>query len=350
MITILKPGFYTTIQDLGRTGYMQFGLSRSGAMDHFALKAGNHLVGNTEEAAGLECLLVTPSIRFEEETIFALTGAFVRPALNGKAVPMWTALYAGPGDILESASVLKGCRTYLTFAGGIDCPAVLSSRSTDKRSLIGGLEKGRALKAGDRLPNTMPVLCRRREGYFLPGNPPEGDSPTENVMQEDPFDYLPDKDHGTALVLRVMEGPQQDALSIVGWKTLTSQVYAATSQSDRMGIRFQGPRIGFASGQDGNILTDAMIPGSIQVPPSGQPIVMMADAQTTGGYTKPAVLIAADLRKAAQLKAGDRVLFEECEEEEAYQALKDQEQELSNIQYPPFDPQAAIRRTRVDLR
>jgi len=339
VITILKPGFYTLIQDLGRTGYMQYGLSRSGAMDDFALKAGNRLVGNPEDKAGLECLLITPTIRFEEDTIFALTGAYCRPSLNGKLIPMWTALFAGPGDVLESASVLKGCRAYLTFAGGIDSPAVLGSRSADKRSLIGGQEKGRALQAGDRLSNTMPAVCRRREGYFLSGN---GDP-------QDPFDYLPDPDHKTALVLRVMEGPQQDALSIAGWKTLTSQVYMATSESDRMGIRFQGPRIGFASGQDGNIVTDAMIPGSIQVPPSGQPIVMMADAQTTGGYTKPAVLIAADLCRAAQLKAGDRVLFEECQEEEAYGALKEQEEALSHVQFPPFDPKEAIRKTKVGL-
>ena len=316
-LNIVSPGPLTTVQDFGRHGHQAEGYPECGACDKYALALANLLCGNggCPHVAGLEYTLCGPTVRAADYTLVALTGGTVLPTVNGKRVPMFEPLLLAPGDTLEIGMLSSGLRGYLAVFGGFDIRPVLGSRSTDLKCHIGGLS-GRALKAGD----VLPVL----RAFELPQ---ERYKPLkkrlEAVVLED-WALTTLSPHGFIgaqkfPLLRVVLGPQDDAFTELGAMTFLSSVYTLTPEFDRMGCRLDGEPIEHI--KDGNIISDGIAFGAIQVPSAGKPIIMLADRQTTGGYTKIANVISADFRILAQLKMGDRVRFEKVSITDAQEAL-----------------------------
>lgn len=285
-IRILNGGMLTTIQDNGRIGYQQFGVPVSGAMDQQAAAIANILVGNEDNEAVLEVTMLGPRIEFQEANCIAVTGGDLTPQLDGKSLPMNRAVAVQKGQVLSFAAPRSGCRAYIAFAGGLDVPLVMGSRSTYLKAKIGGLE-GRKLDKEDVLAFRAPVAQ-------LPNMEKRAVADAETFTKPD-------------VTLRVLLGPQDDAFTEAGVKTFLGETYAVTVQSDRMGCRLDGPVIEHV--KDGNIISDGISFGAIQVPSEGKPIIMVADRQTVGGYTKIATVISADFSKAAQIKAGDKIRF-----------------------------------------
>ena len=286
-IEVIRPGFLTTVQDLGRTGYQRFGMPVGGAMDPIALCLANRLVGNADGAAALEITVKGPEILFVSDAIVALTGGDLSPMLNGKPARLWTAIWMSRGSTLSFGERESGARQYLAIAGGIDVPAVLGSRSTHLRSRTGGFS-GRALAQGDIVSSGMPASrAARRIGESVP------------AKARPRYDRHP--------TLRVIPGPQDDGFAPEALETLVSSRYTISAESDRMGYRLTGPPLVHAAGAD--IISDATPLGALQVPQNQQPILLMADRQTTGGYPKIAVVITSDIPLAAQLMPGDTVGF-----------------------------------------
>lgn len=282
-IVIKNPGIFTTVQDRGRYGHQRYGVPVSGAMDQHSYAVANTLVGS-ENAAVLEATIMGPEIEFHEENVFAVTGADLGPCLNGRPVPNCRAVTARKGDVLSFTGRKTGCRAYIAFAGGLDIPEVMGSRSTYEKAKLGGF-CGRRLKAGDEIgflsPDTSMAGCHLEQETYESG--------THRI--------------------RVIPGPQDDCFTDQGKRTFLSSEYTVLPQSDRMGYRFDGPVIEHV--KDGNIITDGISFGAIQVPSDGKPIIMMADRQTTGGYTKIANVISADLPVLAQCMPGEKVVFEQ---------------------------------------
>lgn len=298
MITVINPGLFTTVQDTGRWGYQAYGMPVAGAMDRYAYKAANLLVGNKPDAAVLEMTMKGGSFRFEQDCHVAVCGADMQAALNGQKVANWSCFTVAAGSELSFDFAVSGCRAYVAVHGGIDVPLVLGSRSTYTRAFVGGFE-GRALKTGDSIPVGNEVLCAVR-AYFLPSH------------------FVPC--YTSEISLRVLLGPQDDLFDDSGIETLFNGSYCITSEADRMGYRLEGNVIKHKGKAD--IVSDALCQGAIQVPGHGMPIIMMADRQTTGGYTKIGTVIGPDLALLAQAKPGDMVTFKRCTDEQAVAALK----------------------------
>ena len=297
----------TSVQDGGRMGWQRFGVPVCGAMDPEALAIANILCGNDEAEAALELTGAGCAVRFESPNIFALSGADFSPRLNGVPVETGRAVLAKKGDILETGFAKMGLRGILAVAGGFDLPPVMGSRSTDLKGRFGGFE-GRLLRDGDVLPF-------RDAQLWLPNLP----------------DRRADLLRGSAdAPLRVVLGPQDDSFSPHGIKTFLSGTYTVTSKSDRMGYRLEGPKIEYAKDKDGNIISDGIVMGAVQVP-SGQPIVMMADRQTTGGYAKIAVVITPDLGRIAQMAAGHPLRFTAVTQEEAEELTRAWKKDLRRL-------------------
>ena len=308
IIEVQEGGLFTTVQDLGRYGYQRYGVPVAGAVDSFALRVANVLAGNDEGAAGLEITLAGPKLRFQADTVIAVTGADLAPRLDGEPIAIWQAVAAPRGAVLSFGKPRDGLRAYLAVAGGIDLPPVLGSRSTYVRSGLGGLN-GRPLRAGDRLPVSN-----------------EGPS-AQPVGRKLPVEHVPS--YGSSHVLRVVMGPQDDAFTPEGIQTFLSAEYAATHQSDRVGYRYQGPQIQHKGGAD--IISDGVPFGAVQVTGDGMPIVLLADRGTTGGYTKIAAVISSDLAGVAQASPGDATYFRQVTLDEAHQALLEQEQVVQRL-------------------
>jgi antagonist of KipI len=296
---IFRPGLLTTIQDLGRFGYQRFGISVAGAMDPWALICGNRLVGNPDAAAALEVTVIGPELVFEHRAIVAQTGGDFPVWLDGNQLPNWCATEVPAQSTLRIGERRSGARGYLAVAGGLDVPLVLGSRSTHLRSGLGGLG-GVPLRKGD-VVNGGPVPCDApaRIGLSIPPElrPPYSADPT----------------------LRVLPGPQSDAFLPKAFEALTQGRYLISPDADRMGYRLHGPPLPHHGDE---ILSDATPLGALQVPASHQPILLMADRQTTGGYPKMAVVISADIPLAAQLVPGDTVGFQAIGLEEARRIVR----------------------------
>ena len=315
LIEVLDGGMLSTVQDLGRYGYQRYGVPVSGALDLFALRAGNRLVGNADDAAGLEITLIGPRLRFLSPAVIAITGADLDPRLDGHRVSMWQSVPVKEGTTLAFGDVRDGVRAYLAVAGGFDVPLVLGSRSTYTRSKLGGIG-GRAIRAGDRLPGVAAPVVEGARSRRLPRR------------------LVPAYGHQHAL--RVVLGPQDDAFSEEGVRAFLSSAYQVSEQSDRIGYRLNGPTIAHKAGPD--IISDGIPSGAVQVPADGQPIVLLADRGTTGGYTKIATLISADLPRLAQAMPSDEVTFARVSLEDANRALREQEDRLDQIE--TVDPDA----------
>jgi biotin-dependent carboxylase-like uncharacterized protein len=304
MIELLHVPSLLTVQDGGRRGYRKLGVPVSGFMDDFSARIANYLVGNPGDAPLLEFLLTGPAIRFNASAVFAVTGD-VEVKLNGIPIEPWTSHWAKRGDVLEVGTLRSGLYGYISFAGGIKCERLLGSCSTYPRA---GL--GRPLKAGDRLSVGRAILTGR-EGRSLP-------------LELRP-NYPQDK-----VEVRVVLGPDLEHFTKDGIETFLDSTYTITPESDRMGYRLDGPVIEHSE-KGPDIVTGPLVPGSIQVPGSGKPIIMMKDAQTTGGYAKIASVITADLPVLAQSRPGVRVRFKEVDIGEAHDLLRRQEKRIEAI-------------------
>ena len=320
VIEVQEGGLFTTVQDLGRYGYQRYGVPVAGAVDPFALRVGNVLAGNEEGAAGLEITLAGPRLQFLADAVIAITGGDLAPRLDDEPAATWQAVAVPRGAVLSFGKPRDGQRAYLAIAGGIDLPQVLGSRSTYTRSGLGGLE-GRPLRAGDRLAAAGEGQVAQPVGRTLPA---------EQVPS-----------YGNSHVLRVVMGPQDDAFTETGIQTFLSAEYTATHQADRVGYRYQGPRIQHKGGAD--IISDGVPFGAVQVTGDGLPIVLLADRGTTGGYTKIAAVISVDLAGVAQAAPGDKTAFREVTLDEAHRALLEQEEVIQRLKDTPLVPLARLR-------
>jgi antagonist of KipI len=286
-LTVLEPGLLTTVQDLGRTGCQHLGVPVSGAMDRFALMAANRLVGNLPNAAGLEALWLGPALRADADYLAAAAGAGFTLEVDGRSFPLWLAVWVRRGQVLrlaaDDSATFSGCWGYLAAAGGLDVPPVLGSRSTYLRGGFGGLQ-GRPLQAGDVLPlGVSPGELAAGAGRSLAAA------------------YRPG--YGERPILEVIPGPQEAAFSDSGLAAFLEGEYAVSLASDRMGYRLEGPPIQHASPAD--ILSEPVTLGAVQVPADGQPLVLLADRQTVGGYTKIATVVSADVPVLVQSAPGE---------------------------------------------
>jgi len=295
-ILVHDPGPQTTVQDLGRRGSLRIGIPPSGPMDREAFLLANRLVGNADDAAGLECTLIGPRIEFADERWVAVTGADMSLTLNGAEMPRWAGFGVEAGDVLRVGAARSGVRGYIAVSGGFDTPPALGSRSTYLRGQLGGFE-GRALRKGDRLPL----------------GPASGGAPSD-VHDERIPDYTVEP------TVRVVLGPQDDRFSKRGIAALFDAPYEMTQQSDRMGARLRGARIEHTRGHD--IISDGVPLGGIQVVGDGQPIVLLADRQSTGGYTKIGAVCSFDIGRVCQVKPGQRLRFRQVSVAEAHEFLR----------------------------
>lgn len=288
---MISPGIQTTVQDLGRFGWAHFGVSASGAADALALRAGNLLVGNAENAAALEMTLVGGTFEFESDAVIALTGSDF-----GAGLPLWSPIEVKAGQVVRCAATQLGARCYLSVRGGIAAPKVMGSASVHVMTGVGG----RALRTGE-------VLAIGNGAIRRPRNPARG---------------VPGYTRGG--LLRVTPGPQAEWFA----GELYAGPYVVSEESNRMGLRIRGAAI---PSRSGHMLTEGVALGAIQVPPDGQPIILFVEHQTTGGYPKPANVISADFWRLGQLRPRDEVRFEEIAIHQAVDLLRDQEQWLYSL-------------------
>ncbi len=308
-IRVVAPGPLSLVQDGGRAGFQNLGVSVSGAADINALNTGNRLVGNDPDAAALEILLGGAEFVFEHTVIFALTGAETGATLDGVPLALNVSYAAHAGAQLVFGMATRGLRAYLAVAGGIDTPPVLGSRSTHVASEIGGID-GRALVAGDALNIGEPPEAAT-SGNVFPG-PGTGDPGTDSASQ--------DSSGPPTVNVRVVLGPQDDEFSPEGIEVFLNSMYVVTDQSNRQGLRLDGPEIESRTGRY-DIVSDAVVNGSVQVPGDGKPIILLADRQTTGGYAKVATVASVDLPKLGQAAPGTSITFAAISVEEAQELL-----------------------------
>lgn len=303
-IIIEKPGLLSTVQDLGRLGYQRYGMPVAGAMDGFSMQLANYLVGNEPGAAVIEATLMGPEIRFTSSGVVAFCGSGMQGFLNDKDVDTFRTFRVGQGDLLHFKLKSHGCRMYIAFAGGLDVPVVMGSKSTYMRSGTGGFH-GRALKEGDEIPL--------------------GQTPEKCPIKEIPASLLPD--YAKKDPIRIIPGPEIRRLSKEGLISLLTTPYRVGDQSDRMGYRLEGEKINLNNGAH-DIISSGVCTGTLQLPGSGQPIMLMADHQTTGGYMRMAVVASVDLTRAAQLRAGDTIGFAEISVAKARELLRDRNKKI----------------------
>jgi len=304
ILRVERPGLLTTVQDLGRTGYQQYGVPVSGALDPYALQVANLLAGNARGAAALEITLIGPTLTVLEDTVFAAAGADLSLRLDGNPIAPWHSFAAKRRQILAFGKRVTGARTYLSVAGGLDVPAVMGSRSTFLKGALGGLE-GRALQTGDLL-SSCPAPPLLGSGGLSPSAIRHSETPA---------------------VVRVVLGPQREAFTDEAVTTFLSQPYTVTPQSDRMGYRLEGSSLS-RSQEAAELLSESVALGAVQVPPDGLPIILLADRQTTGGYPKIATVISADISVIAQLAPGDTLRFQRVTVAEAEEVAITQEKWL----------------------
>jgi len=320
-VTVLQPGLLTTVQDVGRWGHQHLGVSVAGPMDDVAHRLANSLSGNGPHAATLEATWLGPKLRVEQDTRIAVTGADLHVTLDGADVPLGVPLRCGRGSVLCFGERRGGARAYVAFEGGIETPRVLGSRATHLPSGLGGIG-GRQLTAGDRLPlgDPGPDAARHavdpaavRSGVNTPAAAAE--TASQRVRSA-----------GGAR-LRVLPGPQLAESGPSTLEALQRARYTVSPKSNRMGYRLEGgaPMPGVSRG---DMISESTFVGGVQLPPSGDPILLMADRQTSGGYPQVAVVITADLPLAGQLGPGDWIEFETCSHPEAVAALRDMDEAL----------------------
>ncbi|MGG4268379.1 biotin-dependent carboxyltransferase family protein [Peribacillus simplex] len=315
-LSVIKPGLLTSIQDLGRKGFQQHGVIVSGAMDAYSLRIANMLVGNKEGEAALEITLIGPTLKIEKNCLIAITGGNLSPTIDSQTVPMWKPVYVKKGTILRFSGCKSGCRSYLSVAGGYAISEVMNSKSTYLRGEIGGY-KGRALKVNDvvdfNVTSTIPNNREFKEAF------------TTSKWFVNDKEFMPSR----MPVIRFIDGSQYDYFTDSSKVRFTENLFKVSNQSDRMGYRISGPLLELNEKRE--LLSEAVTNGSIQVPPDGNPIILLADSQTTGGYPKIAQVITADLPMIAQIKPGESIQFSRVTLKEAEQLFLQKEQQLKEL-------------------
>ncbi|SFP29921.1 biotin-dependent carboxyltransferase family protein [Salibacterium halotolerans] len=304
---VKKAGLFTTIQDVGRRGWQKKGIPPAGVMDPYAFQIANLLVGNEGYEAVLEVTMLGPVLQFTNPAVTAVTGADLQPALNGSPVDNWHSFSVGEGDVLSFAGTKKGARAYIAVQGGWDGDNILGSRSTYVKAGIGGMN-GRPLEKGDR-------LSARRRG------------PVQKRSSRPASALIPE--YGGEKVLRVLEGPEASAFTEESLHAFYHSRFTVSNESDRMGCRVEEATLIHRESAD--ILSDAVDTGTIQAASDGRPVILMADRQTTGGYTRPASVIQADLPKAAQLLPGQKIRFEKVTLAHAHTLWREQQKQLASL-------------------
>jgi len=301
VIQVQEPGLFTTVQDLGREGFGPMGVSPSGAADAISIRLGNRLLGNAEGAAGLEMTLLGGTFMFPEGAAMALAGSDFGATLDGQPVELWTALEAKPGQVLRLGPARSGARCYLCVRGGIEAQLFLGSASTHVLSGLGG-HGGRALRKGDvlRIGTSNRATPKRR-------------------LSMQALEKL-----SSRKVLRVTPGPQSDWFAEGSQRVFYSEVYRVAEESNRMGLRLEGAAISAPPG--GEMISEGVALGAVQVPEGGRPIILFVEQQTTGGYPKIANVISADFHSLGQLRPRDEIRFERVEWEKARALLREQEE------------------------
>jgi biotin-dependent carboxylase-like uncharacterized protein len=308
-IEILSPGLQTTVQDLGRFGFGRYGVAPSGALDSFAHRIGNLLVGNPENEACLETTLLGLRIKALTDVLIAVTGANLQPHVNKRPLEMWCSHILNKGEILSFRGPSSGCRSYIALGGGIDIPAVLGSKSTSLPSGFGGFQ-GRALEAGAILFSDAPQA--------------------KLVASHRKFDRKWIPTYPGKWIVRVIWGPQDDDFTEEGRQTFINSSYKVSSESDRTGIRLDGPVIQRKADMPDSIISEGLISGSIQVPGDGKPIIILGET-VSGGYRKIATVISADLPLMGQIRPGDEINFKSTSVDGAIQALRKMESRIKEI-------------------
>ena len=299
---VLEPGALTTVQDLGRYGFSQFGVPPSGALDTFSFRVANLLVGNGGDEACLEIALMGLKLKALREVVIAITGGDLSPTLNGDSLEMWRTHLLVEGDVIAFKRVRKGCRSYLAIGRGFSLPQIMGSKSTYLSGKFGGLE-GRSLRKGDILHIPDLPISLDKIGLRFP------DEWIFPIQKE--------------ALLRTIPGPQDSHFTKRGFEIFSSEPYRVTPRCDRMGIRLDGPGIERRSDVEESIISEGLIAGAIQVPGDGRPMIILTEL-VTGGYTKIATVISVDLPRVAQLKPGDCVRFEPVSITEAHLLLRQQ--------------------------
>jgi biotin-dependent carboxylase-like uncharacterized protein len=316
-LEVLKPGLLTTVQDLGRTGHQVSGVSASGAMDALSHRLANIACGNDVNAPTLECTLTGPRLQFRKTAWLCLAGgdlgAVVMRGGRGDIAPIKAPLdrpfEIGTGDVLDFRRRRTGARCYIAVAGGFDVPPVLGSRATHTRTEMGGVQ-GRALQAGDLLQ------------WGEPHSPPDAMRPIPPKFRFAPATGV--------RVIRYTRGREFDSFTKQALKRFDSETFTLTKEADRMGYRLEGPELARSAGL-GDMLSESVTFGTVQVPPSGQPMVLMADRQTTGGYPRIAQVVKVDLPLLAQMLPGEQMRFQRVGLEEAQKMLVEQERALAAL-------------------
>jgi biotin-dependent carboxylase-like uncharacterized protein len=306
---VLSPGILSTVQDLGRFGCARYGVAPSGALDGFAVRVGNLLVGNEENAAVVEATLMGLRLKVLRDAVVALTGGDLRPRKGGEPLAMWRSHLLREGETLAFAGPSRGLRAYIAVAGGMHVPAVMGSRSTNLASAFGGFE-GRMLRKGDILAAGPGADADRLAGRSVePGLVPLYASPWR---------------------LRIVWGPQDDHFPEAGRQTFATAAFTVSPDSDRTGIRLKGPVVARRPGVEESIISEGIVSGAIQIPGDGQPIIILGET-ASGGYRKIATVISADLPLLGQITPGDTVSFEAVSLDAAVQALREMEDKIDKF-------------------
>jgi len=317
-INVKTAGFVTTIQDLGRPGYYHLGIPMGGAMDRFALRCANMLVGNDEGAAGLECVFMGPELEFTEDSVVAVTGADLPPKLDGEILQTWNAIAVKAGQVLSFDYLRSGARAYVAVAGGIDTPMALGSRSTYPIGALGGVD-GRAIQPGDVLPLGKPISAAKADA---------------NVPED--MRRLP----GKTAQLRILPGLYWHRITEAAGNRFFDETWKVASEADRMGYRFKGGtplefvnrEPPFGAGSDPSNITDACYPyGSVQVPSGSEPIILHRDAVSGGGYFMIGTVISADMDLIGQLQPNVETQFVRVDMDTALSARRDRANALDKV-------------------
>jgi antagonist of KipI len=307
VLRVISPGSFTTVQDRGRYSFIDRGVPPSGALDLFAYGIANLLVGNPAGTAVLEITMMGPALEVLGEADVALAGADMAVTVNRQPVPMWETVRVKKGDVIRIRQARSGCRSYLAVTGGIDVPVVMGSRATCVKAKIGGVE-GRPLRKDDvlaRFPGELLAKPRTLPANFIPAYSPE-------------------------IALMAVAGPQEEAFRS-GLEIFFGSIYEVTPEADRMGCRLHGPPVHHDEGFPQSIISEPTVPGNVQLPADGQPIILLVE-QTTGGYTKIATVISTDLSKIAQAVPGNQVRFHQVTLAEAHRLCRAQALLLRQIE------------------
>jgi antagonist of KipI len=310
-VEVIKPGLLTSLQDAGRRGYAHLGLGRAGAVDEPARRLANALVGNAGDEAVLEITLAGPTLRFQHDAVVALTGGLIEARVEGQPLPAWTSCFLPAGSVLRLGGMRHGCRSYLSVRGGFDGASVLGSRSSDLHAGV-----GRAAQSGD----VIDIGERASASWFRAGR-------TMQALRWglDPQPWL---DYARA-PLALLRGHHWHALDDASQHALFTQRFMVSKDSNRTGNRLEGMPLHLR--QPLELISEATLPGTLQLPPSGQPIVLLAEAPVTGGYPRIGQLAMVDLPRLAQRRPGDTVSFRETTLDEALQRLTEREASLQHL-------------------